>query len=169
MGISLEKLQQQAPNLVNLRQSVDSALHNHTGLVNHVAKVALALDYSGSMSSLYENGAIQALAEKVLALGTAFDDDGEIDVFIFESNAYYVGSLSIANYREGVKRLLANYRMGSTNYAAVIELIRKHYRSGPAKAGLFGRWLGKSHERAYPSYVMFITDGEPDSHSAAEA
>lgn len=169
MGISLEKLQQQAPTLVDLRKSVDTALTQHAGLKNHVAKVALALDYSGSMSSLYQNGSVQALAEKVLALATAFDDDGEIDVFIFESHAHYVGSLSIANYRDGIQRLLSNYSMGSTNYAAVIDLIRQHYHSEPVKRGMFNRLLGKDSERPYPSYVMFITDGEPDSRSAAEA
>lgn len=170
MAISLEKLQQQAPSLVNLRKSLDSTLHRHAGLTNHIAKVALALDYSGSMSDLYANGSIQALAEKVLALGTVFDDDGEIDVFIFESSAHYVGSLSIANYQQGIQRLLANHRMGSTNYAAVIDLIRKHYRSEPQKKGVFGRLFGPSSQaRTFPSYVMFITDGEPDSRSAAEA
>ena len=168
MSISLEKLQHEAPALVSLRQSVDQAITQHVGLANHVAKVALALDYSGSMGSLYQNGSVQALAEKVLALGTAFDDDGEIDVFIFESHAHYVGSLSIGNYRDGIQRLLSRYSMGSTNYAAVIELIRAHYRSQPSKTGMFGRLLGKSAAPAYPSYVMFITDGEPDSRSAAE-
>ncbi|MBB1073133.1 VWA domain-containing protein [Rhodoferax sp. 4810] len=162
MAISLDKLQTKAPQLVDLRKSVDSTLKNHSSLTGHVAKVALALDYSGSMTSLYDNGWVQKLAERVLALGTAFDDDGDIDIFIFESKAYYVGVLSIDNYQGGVNRLLAKYHMGSTNYAAVMQLIRNHYKTGLMRK-LFG-----SQEKKLPSYVMFITDGEPDSRSDAE-
>lgn len=170
MAISLDKLQSQSPGLVNLRKSVDTALSQHVELKNHTAKIALALDYSGSMSSLYNNGTVQALAERVLALGTAFDDDGDIDIFIFESSAHYVGTLSINNYQGGIGRLLSKYSMGSTNYADAMHLIRQHYQSASSgSTGFLGSLFGKkSSKPAYPAYVMFITDGEPDSRPAAE-
>jgi len=174
MAISLDKLQSQSPGLVNLRKSVDTVLSHHVELKNHTAKIALALDYSGSMSSLYNNGTVQALAERVLALGTAFDDDGDIDIFIFESSAHYVGTLSINNYQGGIGRLLSKYSMGSTNYADAMHLIRQHYQSsssgsGSGNTGFLGGLFGKkSPKPVYPAYVIFITDGEPDSQPAAE-
>lgn len=169
MAISLDKLQSQSPGLVNLRKSVDTALSQHVELKNHTAKIALALDYSGSMSSLYNNGTVQTLAERVLALGTAFDDDGDIDIFIFESSAHYVGTLSINNYQGGIGRLLSKYSMGSTNYADAMHLIRQHYQSSSSSTGFLGSLFGKkSPKPAHPAYVMFITDGEPDSRPAAE-
>lgn len=162
MAISIDKLESKAPQLVELRKAVDSKIQKNSEMQGHVAKVALVLDYSGSMSNLYRSGSVQKLAERVLALGTAFDDDGEIDIFIFESNAHYVGSLGITNYVNGINRLVSKYQMGSTNYSDAMRLVRKHYKSN---AGLVSNFLGK---KSLPTYVMFITDGEPDSRSDAE-
>lgn len=163
MAISLQKLQDQAPQLVDLRKSVDAKMHGNPVMEGHAAKVALALDYSGSMAALYRSGAVQKLAERVLALATAFDDDGDIDVFIFATKAHYVGALGIGNYQNGVDRLLLKYRMGSTNYADAIRVIRAHYYKDAG--GFFGKLLGK---KRLPVYVMVITDGEPDSRPDAE-
>jgi stress response protein SCP2 len=68
------------------------------GLGEHTARVAICLDISGSMSPLYRSGKIQALAERVLALGMRFDDDGEIDCFLFGKDGYAPGPMSLDNY-----------------------------------------------------------------------
>lgn len=120
MAISLEKLERQAPRLVSLRKTVDLTLQNRPQMQRHQAKVALALDYSGSMRGLYKNGSVQQIAERALALATAFDDDSDIDIFIFESRAHYVGTLALDNYQGGIDRLVSRYQMGSD------QLCRRH-------------------------------------------
>lgn len=161
MPISFEKVQSEAPALVNLYKDAGVALES-AGITTP-AKVALVLDYSGSMSRLYSSGFVQAIAEKILGLGLRFDDDGDIEVFLFDSGATYAGSLSMGDYRGGVDRLTRGRRMGSTNYAAAIEAVAAHYAPGGRK--LFGR---KSSALTEPVYVAFFTDGEPDSRPQAE-
>jgi hypothetical protein len=160
MPISLEKVQQSAPALVNLYKDAGAALES-AGITSK-AKVALVLDFSGSMSRLYSSGFVQQVAEKVLSLGLRFDDDGDIEVFLFDSGAAYAGALSLTDYQGGVDRLTSGRRMGSTNYAAAIEAVVAHYSP---KGKLFSR---KASAMTDPVYVAFFTDGEPDSRSRAK-
>lgn len=162
MAVSLDKIERSAPGLVSLVKEASATLDS-AGLGGQAAKVALCLDYSGSMNALYKNHTVQRLAERVLALGTQFDDDGAIDVFLFDSGATYAGELTIENYQGGVDRLTAGRRMGTTNYAAAMKLVREHYSGG--KKGLFHRKATGPAD--LPAYVLFLTDGAPDSKSAA--
>lgn len=149
MAISLEKLATTAPTLVSLAKGAQVRLHRQ-GLSGHRAKVALCLDHSGSMRRLYSSGLVQRLAERVLALATQIDDDGAIDVFAFGTTGSYLGELTVADFAGGVDRLTLRMRYGTTNYAGVMELVRTHYRG-----------------TVLPAYVMFVTDGAPDSKSKA--
>ena len=136
MSVSLDKIAQQAPELVSLVKQAQVNL-TKANLTAQPAKVALCLDFSASMTPLYANQTVQRLSERVLALGTQFDDDGAIDVFIFDSGATYAGELGIGNFKGGVDRLTRGRSMGSTNYAAAMKLVREHY--APKKNGLFKR------------------------------
>ena len=86
MGISFDKVESQAPELVSLAKKAQFNLSKH-GLDDARAKVALCLDHSGSMRQAYASGQVQALAERVLALATQLDDDGAVDVFFFGTEA----------------------------------------------------------------------------------
>lgn len=151
--IELEKrLEKQAPQLLNLVKKAKISLEK-VGLQNHDAKVALCLDISGSMSSLYTKGKIQAFAERILALATRFDDDGVIDIFLFGQNAHNVGELTVDNFNGFVRRMNVKYPLeGGTYYSKAMKLIREHYfKQAPARKMAFPQTL--------PVYVMFITDG----------
>lgn len=175
MGISLDKIEAQAPSLISLvKQAVETI--DKSKLNGQTAKVVLALDYSGSMHREYSNGSMQRLTEKVLALATQFDDDGNIDFFVFDSNAAYLGDIGISDFEGSVDRLTKHRQMGSTNYADLILKVRDHFGFGkpaPAKKGLFGKLkkvepvtTGPADE---PVYVLFLTDGAPNSQSEAIA
>lgn len=175
MGISLNKVQEKAPELVNLVKEADSALVRH-GLQGTVASVALCLDFSGSMRGRYASGEVQELAERSLALATQFDDDGAIDVFAFDSTAVYLGQLTLDNYKGGVTRLLAGRRMGTTNYAEAFDLVNSHFgfdtTASAPKKGLFGFRKDKAPSAApapssTPVFTIFETDGAPDNARAA--
>nr|WP_037609018.1 VWA domain-containing protein [Streptacidiphilus rugosus] len=127
------------------------------GLGEHTARVVLCLDISGSMHGLYRSGKVQALVERVLALGLRFDDNGEVDVFLFGNKGHSAGSVGARSYSGWVGQLLSQYPLeGGTDYAGAMKLIRKQYfgharqRSAPLQA-------------PQPVYVMFVTDGHTTS------
>ena len=141
--------------LVNLAKKAAISLEKK-GLLDHRAKVALCLDISGSMSGFYRSGAIATLVQRILALGLRFDDDGEIDVFLFGADAYDYGSVGVEDYRDFVPAMQRRYPLeGGTNYGKVIALIRRHYRRD-LQAG------------QQPVYVMFVTDGETQDRTESE-
>lgn len=181
MGISLDKVEQQAPGLLSLAKDARLTLEKRN-FIGQTAKVALVADHSGSMGHEYRDGTVQRLAEKVLAFATQFDDDGAIDVFAFDSSAKYLGELGLHDYQGGMNRLLRGRQMGTTDYAGAFRAVQKHYgfdHLGPSatpKRGLFGFGKKESAPTSVlqtpanePVYVIFLTDGAPDDKVAAEA
>jgi stress response protein SCP2 len=141
--------------LVSLAKKAAISLEKK-GLLDHRAKVALCLDISGSMSGFYRSGAIATLVQRILALGLRFDDDGEIDVFLFGADAHDYGSVGVEDYRHFVPAMQRRYPLeGGTNYGRAIALIRRHYQRD-LQAG------------QQPVYVMFVTDGETQDRAESE-
>jgi stress response protein SCP2 len=149
-----KKLEQQAPKLLSLAKKAELSLKK-VGLETHQARVALCLDISGSISGLYSSGKVQRLAEKALALGTRFDDNGAIDIFLFGERAHSAGEMTIENFGDFVGQLQRRFPLeGGTNYGGAMQLIRQHYfGAAPARQTAFAQ--------ALPVYVMFVTDGQP--------
>ncbi|HLO47848.1 MAG TPA: TerD family protein [Kamptonema sp.] len=154
-AITLEKkLEEKAPHIFDLVKKVDISLAK-ANLTNHQAKVALCLDISGSMNLLYNSGKIQRLAEKILALGCRFDDNGSIDIFLFGANAHNPGEMTVDNFQNFIQNILHQYPLeGGTYYGKVMREIRNFY---------FPDGHGKTSNSAIaadqPVYVMFVTDG----------
>ncbi|MEE4378546.1 MAG: TerD family protein [Candidatus Competibacteraceae bacterium] len=158
-GVRLEKrlvnLEKKDPQLVSLVKKVGVQLEKF-GLEQHQAKVALCLDISGSMHGLYRKGSVNTLVTRVLALGLRFDDDGEIDVFLFGKGAYHAGTVNSDNYQTFVSDMLRRHPLeAGTAYGKVIEQVRNHYRDQPG----FGQ---------VPVYVMFATDGDTSDRPQTE-
>jgi vWA found in TerF C terminus len=152
-AISFEKISASAPGLVSLYKSAGVTLEKY-GLEGQRAAVYLVLDHSGSMSRFYQNGSAQRLAEQVLALAANLDDDGIVPTVFFGRKAHPVVEIGLDDYRGRVDREhRACGEFGTTNYAAAIEAVIKHYHKSKSKA---------------PAFVVFQTDGEPDSRPAAE-
>lgn len=110
------------------------------------SRVALVLDYSGSMSSLYENGTVQSVVEKVLPIAMNFDDNGTMEMWIFENGFRRLEDISLKNFYGYVENNIMKYRMGGTCFAPVME-------------DIFNRYI-KEDPANLPNYVIFITDGE---------
>lgn len=140
---------------------VDLSKKSGVDLGNTSAKVVVVLDYSGSMTSLYRKGTVQRTINRLVPLGLTFDDNGAIDMFLFQSDFRKMPDLNIGNYENYVRDVIerSGYRMGGTNYAPVLSAIIEGYRSSN---GLFG---GSSFEppivdNGDPTFILFITDGE---------
>ncbi|UMG94941.1 VWA domain-containing protein [Nocardioides sp. TF02-7] len=113
------------------------------------------------MASRYSKGLVQRLAERVLALGLRFDDDGEVDVFLFGKDVHQPAGLTLDGYQKYVKEITGTHRLEyDTRYGAAISRIRRHYFGGS------GERTEPLPDRV-PVYVMFLTDGAPSDKAVA--
>lgn len=117
-------------------------------LANLKARVKLVLDYSGSMDELYYNGSVQRVVEKIVPLALQFDDDGELEVYLFSNGCRQIKNCSLANVAHYVKNNVSG-SMGGTSYAPVIKEITSNCKGD------------------LPDYVIFITDGNNDDYNQA--
>lgn len=76
------------------------------GLSGVKAQVVLVLDISKSMNSLFKQGDIQQVIERILGLALNFDDDGSIDVILFGTKAYALPSVSMDDLDNYVNRVI---------------------------------------------------------------
>ncbi len=174
MAISLDKKLEQvektAPKLISLVKEAHVQLEKEN-LVGTRAKVALVLDHSGSMRNFFQSGEMQRLAEKVLAVANGLDDDGDIEFFVFDTGAAYLGEIGLNNYEGAVNQKVQGRRMGTTAYDKAFYAVREHYDFTPKseKKSLFG-FGKKANDIAsaeIPVFAIFLTDGAPDSKPAA--
>lgn len=156
---------------LDLRKEKVLDLKKKKGLQGQKAAVILVLDYSYSMQPLYNNGKVQELVERILPLGLAFDDNGEVDFYLFHSGSIKVPeNITMENVFGYInKRVIGKYEMGGTNYAPVINNVIDQFfpRSGGRFFGL-GKPKRKEGTIEDPVYVIFITDGENGDENATE-
>ncbi|MEZ8292221.1 VWA domain-containing protein [Vibrio splendidus] len=140
--ISLEKTSSRP----DLNQLVEASAISLTkkGLSGHTARVAMAIDLSGSMNPALKRGEVTRLLKQTLAQGLTFDDDGDIEIFVFGSLANYYGTMNLANLDETCEAFKSISTKGLTNYGDAISTITKHYTD-----------IGFDQ----PVFVQFITDG----------
>lgn len=138
MSVSLRK------SVVDLSKKARVELQKK-GLGETKSKVVLVLDISKSMNQLFKSGVVQKLIERILALALNFDDDGNIDIMLFGTNAYQLPSVSLNDLEGYVEReVLAHYKIiEATKYATALKLIQ-------------GKYQGNQSD---PVFVIFVTDG----------
>jgi uncharacterized protein YegL len=121
------------------------------------ARVVVVMDTSGSMQSDFNNGTIQAITERLLPMGLEFDDDGEIEYFIFSNDVKEISSVNINNITGFVDNtVIPKIIWGGTNYSPAIRKITKVY--------------GIKNPSKDPTFVIFMTDGDNwDKEEARQA
>lgn len=138
--ISLEK------SAVNLEKSIinlsKTAGYDFSALKS---RVKLVLDYSGSMRHMYSSGKVQDVITRLLPLALKFDDDGDLDCYLFSNGYKKVIPCTKDNYKNYVDTELQEtscFYMRGTEYAPVLNAIHKEVTA------------------AIPDFVIFITDGD---------
>ena len=151
--VSLEKkIQEKAPHLVSLVKSVKVNLEKHR-LSDVKAKVAFVLDGSGSMTTQFKKGNVQAVLERIAVLAAQFDDDGSMDVWGFAAKHQKYEDVTLDNLQGYIKRIqdaggtgwfrdLLPSLGGTNNEPPVMQEIVDTFKSSKE-----------------PVYVVFITDG----------
>ncbi|MBQ7528962.1 VWA domain-containing protein [bacterium] len=142
--LSLEKrLEKEAPALLSLAKPIRITLEKKK-LTDVRARVALVLDASGSMGLAYRDGVVQQIVNKILPLAVQFDDDGELDLWIFSERFRRMPSANLQNYQSIVPRdPYSTLNLGSfNNEPPVMKDIIMYYQDSDL-----------------PAYVIFISDG----------
>ncbi|WP_068498241.1 vWA domain-containing protein [Paenibacillus kribbensis] len=118
-------------------------------LTNVTARVGLVLDISGSMRSLYKNGTVQKVLERMVAVASSLDDDGVLDVWVYDHRFSRLPSVTendVDNYVE--RHILSNDdlpKFGRNDEPPVMrDVIAKYTKEEPS---------------ADPAFVIFINDG----------
>lgn len=125
-------------------------------LSHHRARVFVVIDRSGSMDQLYRSGAIQKVLTRLLPLALKFDDNGELEVYVFNYRCTQLVPMTLENYENYVQSeiLRKNYGpRGGTRYSPVVEETIDIYNDGSPD----------------PAFGIFITDGENDDQSATDS
>lgn len=152
MPIDMSKHQENL-NTVLINMSKD----NKIDMTKHVARVALAMDYSGSMSNLFRNGSVQETVSRLLPIALRFDDNGELESWLFSNGSERLAAVTKDNYSTYVRKVMnkANMSMGGTNYAPVLKEMVSYYKDiEPSEV---------------PAFIIFITDGENSDTFATNA
>lgn len=138
MSVKLKK------HVIELSKKANVEIAKH-GLTNIKAQVVVVLDISKSMNRLFKSGIIQDVLERLLGLALNFDDDGNIDVILFGTNAYQLPSVSLDDLEDYVQRvIMSKYKViEATKYATALQLIYDKYKKN----------------KSDPVFVIFITDG----------
>lgn len=171
-------------NLEKKVQTVNLVLEKRGLKKAPTCQVGFACDISGSMHTNFNRGVVQETVNRLLAVANRFDDNGEMEVWAFNSGSKALppaNSDHFGNYVDSVmlKHCSVN---GSTSYAPVMKDIVNHYfyedqpQSQPR--GLLSRLFGsgsdnvaavRKKETGDPAVNYFITDGDNNDKSAAEA
>jgi hypothetical protein len=153
VAISLKKVEETAPALVSLYKSAGVSLRKH-GLDGLRAAVYLVVDYSGSMKPYYQDGSVQALADRVLGLSAHLDDDGSVPVVFFSTDVDAETEIALADHAGRIEKIVAGLgHMGRTSYHLAMDAVIDHYLDSGSTD---------------PALVVFQTDGGPINKLAAE-
>ncbi|MEK4228197.1 vWA domain-containing protein [Solibacillus sp. FSL H8-0538] len=113
------------------------------------ARVALILDISGSMKKLYRDGVVQQAVERILAVASQLDDDGALDVWVYDnefSRLTPVTEMGFPNYVE--KAILSDnsiHKFGRNDEPLVMkDILTKYLIEEPSDD---------------PAFIVFINDG----------
>lgn len=162
---------------IDLRKEVVKQVASAKGMTGIKAQVVLVLDYSGSMDHLYKSGFVQRVIERLVPVAMQFDDNGEMELYMFQNNCIKHPKNVTALSVDGIvnREITGKYDFGGTQYAPAIKSILEDYVPSTVqeKKGLFGNMFGGkanvTGNTSDPVYVIFVTDGDNSDKPAAEA
>lgn len=146
-------------------------LKKSKGIDGQLAQVVFCVDYSGSMSSLYRDGSVQKVLERLFPVAMAFDDNQNMDFILFQNSYHVCPAVTPANLKDYINNvaLKQGYSMGGTSYAPSLQEVILPMVSDTKiekKGGFLGfgstteTVVGSIKKIEHPVYVIFLTDGD---------
>ena len=148
---------------------VKISLEKRQVLTAPIVRVGEALDISGSMQQAYNRGDVAKIVFRTLALANIFDDNGEMDMWAFNTDVVQLESATPDNFDDFVqKEIIKGVGVGGgTRYSPTFEAISEFYfpahpvaavKADEPKQGFFGKLFGS---KPTPSVVTPIHKGTP--------
>ncbi|USK35256.1 VWA domain-containing protein [Bacillus sp. F19] len=134
---------------INLMKKTAGIVLEKKKLTGVVARVGLVLDISGSMRNLYKNGTVQKVVERILAVASQFDDDGMLDVWVYDNEFSRLPSVTERDFENYVSLRILNsdtiHKFGRNDEPPVMyDVMNKYLKEDPSKD---------------PAFIVFINDG----------
>ena len=118
-------------------------------LTNVTARVGLVLDISGSMRKLYKNGTVQRVVERILAVASQFDDDGALDIWVYDNEFSRLKPVTEHDFEGYVDQYILNndliHKFGRNDEPPVMEDVIQKYTTEDSSKD--------------PAFIVFINDG----------
>ncbi|WP_054941969.1 vWA domain-containing protein [Paenibacillus ihuae] len=135
---------------IDLRKKIVQFTLEKKQLTGVKARVGIVLDISGSMRDLYTRGVVQEVVERILAVAAKFDDNGSLDVWVYDNEFSRLPSVTERDFGDYVKtHILKNqstHKFGRNNEPPVMEdVIRKYTK--------------EDKKDTTPVFIIFINDG----------
>ena len=132
------------------------------------------IDNLFSLEASNASGKCQELLERIFPVAVAFDDDEEMEMYIFENGVTKISTnVTRSNYKDYINKYIwGKYRMNGTNYAPAISRITEDFTGNSVSSGggFLGKLFGSKKEvvkSGDPVFVIFITDGNNSDKSEA--
>ena len=129
-------------------------------------QVKLAVDKSGSMHALYNNGFVEMVVDLAIVAGMKFDDNQEIDVGFF-NNLFHNAKIAKATDFGKYMNHYGNIAEGGTEFYPVLEAM--YDQNEVKKPSFFNKLVESVTKRPpkpnYRTYLFIITDGENTDRS----
>ncbi|MEU9208414.1 VWA domain-containing protein [Streptomyces sp. NPDC048415] len=130
-AVDFSKVERLAPGLLSPARQAGKSLVDR-GIANRRAAVYLILDHSWYMRELYASFAVQAFAERVLALSTALDDDGSVPVVFSSGRQPFLEEIRLDNYRGRIGQLHTQVDWRRGRLAESMRRAIEHYQESGA-------------------------------------
>ena len=155
--INLEKtIEEKAPRLINLAKPAVISLKKNN-LTDVKARVAFVLDCSGSMTTQFSSGNVQAVLDRIAVLAVQFDDDMALDLWAFADNFKKYDDVTLENLDDYIEKLTKKESRGffSRAFSGIVPELGIGNNEPPVMTDVVNFYANSDT----PAYVIFITDG----------
>ncbi|WP_151801419.1 vWA domain-containing protein [Acinetobacter guillouiae] len=147
--VVLDKIQNAAPHLVDITKKSLISLEKNN-LLDVKARVALVLDYSGSMHQQYIKGDVQKVLDRIMPLAVNFDDDGSFECWAFAEKSLRLSDVTLNN----LENFVNTDQGGHPKWKA-----GARYNNEPAVLEAVIQYFTQENPSHLPVYVVFVSDG----------
>lgn len=134
---------------ISLKKAAATIVLEKKKLTGVTARVGIVLDISGSMRKLYSEGIVQEAVERVLAVASQFDDDGALDVWVYDNEFSRLPAVTEKDFSDYVNKNILNndsiHKFGRNDEPQVMrDVMQKYLKEEPSSD---------------PVFLVFINDG----------